>query len=364
MKMRFALRIATIGLVLCSFGLVAQAAPFTYHVIDLGTLGGSSSFVRGINAAGEVVGYSSTGTENHAYVYSGGVMHDLGTLGGHNSVAEGINDLGQVVGQADLTQANVSHAFLYSNGSMNDLGTLGGTTSHAYGIDAAGNVSGQAANGSSINRAFLYKSGVMTDLGTLNPNNVGESISLASSANGYAAGQASAPGVPVAVIFANGDKINLGSLGGGSAAHDVNDLGQAVGISTVGNSLRAFLYSNGAISDLGGFGGNSFGEGINNLGDIVGGSFMAGNTNERAFLVQNGTMYDLNNYLDIQSGGYTLQSAEDINDSGWIAAHAVSPSGQLHGVLLVPVPESASGLLFVTGAAAIFSAWSRRKTQR
>jgi probable HAF family extracellular repeat protein len=77
---------------------LAWAAQYT--VVDLGTLGGTSSEAYGINDIGQVVGwaYPSGTTTWHAFLWSGGVMQDLGTLGGTESKAYGINSLGQVVG--------------------------------------------------------------------------------------------------------------------------------------------------------------------------------------------------------------------------------------------------------------------------
>jgi len=70
---------------------------------DLGTLGGSTSWGYGVNAAGRLVGssYLAGDTAFHAYVSDGGKMKDLGTLGGTNSIAFGINASGQISGDAD-----------------------------------------------------------------------------------------------------------------------------------------------------------------------------------------------------------------------------------------------------------------------
>ncbi len=96
---------------------------------DLGALGGgsNSSYARGINGAGQVVGYASTiahGPE-HAFLYENGQMKDLGTLGddSNSSYANDINDSGQVVGTS-ATGIGSPHAFLYENGQMTDLNSL------------------------------------------------------------------------------------------------------------------------------------------------------------------------------------------------------------------------------------------------
>ena len=73
------------------------------RVIDLGTLGGSSSSARAINSSGTVVGGALTVDDehHHAFVYANGVMQDLNERidadGWELIYALGINDRGQIV---------------------------------------------------------------------------------------------------------------------------------------------------------------------------------------------------------------------------------------------------------------------------
>src|SRR3990172_2867667 len=77
---------------------VASASPSS-QLIDLGTLGGDSSYAVAINELGQVVGYSYIASEEyHAFLWENGAMTDLGTLGGNFSQAVAINERGQVVG--------------------------------------------------------------------------------------------------------------------------------------------------------------------------------------------------------------------------------------------------------------------------
>jgi len=93
MKTRLALAAAlSAGLVIST---PSQAAAYT--AIDLGSLGGSRSYALGINASGQVAGYSETaGGAERAFITgaNGAGMIDLGTLSGDYSRAFGLNASG------------------------------------------------------------------------------------------------------------------------------------------------------------------------------------------------------------------------------------------------------------------------------
>ncbi|QSA95627.1 hypothetical protein [Methylococcus sp. EFPC2] len=116
----------------------------------------------------------------------------------------------------------------------------------------------------------------------------------------------------------------LGTLGGAtSSARGLNDHGQIVGSSRIGDGpdVHAFLYSDGAMQDLGTLGGfDSVATGINNRGQIVGHSqfIRIAETSSHGFIYSNGVMRDVG-LLDRVKG---FSAANAINDEGVVAGHA------------------------------------------
>ena len=93
---------------------------------DLGTLGGTYSDGKGINALGQVVGTSniSGDADYHAFLYSDGLMYDLNDLlspgiGTTLTDAHGINDSGQIV-----ANGNNGHAYLLTPDPVPEPGSL------------------------------------------------------------------------------------------------------------------------------------------------------------------------------------------------------------------------------------------------
>jgi probable HAF family extracellular repeat protein len=327
----------------------------SYSIFDLGTLGGESSYAYGINASGQVVGYSLPPGLSGWHAFATPPMQDLGTLGGDGSFAWGINDSGQVVGDSQTAASNaVTHAFLYdatATPAMQDLGTLGGTTSSAYGINTSGQAVGNSRTAGSFEHAFLYDgtaTPAMQDLGTLGGyysfaygiNNSSQVVGNAQTGgNGFHAFLYDATATPAMQ--------DLGTLGGSySYAFGINDSSQVVGYSYLaGNSvIHAFLYdatATPAMQDLGTFGGSfSHALGINASGQVVGDAYTADNI-PRAFVYDGTAMLDLNGQIPPASG-WNLHTAQAINDNGQIVGWGLI-NARIHAFLLTPIPVPGPG---------------------
>lgn len=349
-----------------------RGAPVQYTIVDLGTLGGSTSVALDINDYVQVVGSADMPDgKRHACLWQDGEITDLGTLGVPDAQSEawGINNFSQVVGILTGSGA-IGAAFIWEGGEMAELGDPAIPKS-AFAINDAGQVVGTAIFPPPVSEqhAFLYENGVLTDISVL----------------GFASGTAwdiSSDGAVVggSTLWQAGKPTDLGTLGGNvTAALGLNDHRQVVGKSerVAGKVIfHAFLWQHGEMTDLGAIGGfyESTAWAVNSSGQVIGSGYI--NT-ETAGSVEAGFLYDpLHGVIDLlatlpDGSGWSQLRPRNINNAGQIVG-AGTVSGWRHAFLMTPtaaVPAlSARGALALVLLFAIvgpvFGSWIRRRSVR
>ncbi len=297
---------------------------------------------------------------------------------------EKLNDLGQVVGPG----GNSVGVFSVGTGTTILPLPSFGTVAVGYAINNAGQISG-STNSPSGGSGFFYSNGVYTnvpslqtiDFGSLNSQGQamragGTSIYDSASATvigigitGYSlndsslvAGFVTIGGANVAATWKQGVTTVLGLPSGVTQSYlvDINNSGVGVGYAQVNGNLVGFSYSNGALSYLPTvLGGTSYTSviprAINDAGQIVG--TLSASGLERAFLYDNGQMYDLSSLVTGIPAGQVLTRAKDINAKGQIVVGSTNIFGSVtsNSFLLTPVlsgasiPEPSTNLLVIAG---------------
>jgi probable HAF family extracellular repeat protein len=337
-----------VGLVILSGTCSAMAQ--LYEFVDLGTLGGDTSFARSINHQRQITGNAQTDPANpsprlNAFLWNppAGPMINLGVLAGSNNFSRGyaINDSGVIVGESDN---NLSQAFRWEQGTgMTGLLRLAGDNFRgiAHGIDNFGVIVGISGNGTTSRPTRWNAAGEPMDLGSL--DGLTTSFGRAWGANNYGTAVGiTATGIGTtsqATMWSGVNIINLGSFEplSRSEAFAVNDAHIAVGAAVNGvtpsntpiRRAARWVVVGGTpnIQDLGSLG-KTFSEAldINNSGQIVGFATDISGLPQVAWMWHYGTMHDLNQ-LVTPPPGWVLTSAQSINNRGDIVGF-----GQLNGV--------------------------------
>jgi len=184
------------------FPVTTQSHAFLWQdgkMQDLGTLGGPDSLAWFVNELGQVAGQSTidsipsptTGVPTvDAFFWDHGKMVDVGNLGGTFSFVAGLNNRGQMTGTMNLPGDSTYHAFFWDRGVLTDITTLGGDCGNANTINDAGEVVGWACNqGNQAVLAYLWNHGLITNLGTVDGDPCSAAHDLNS--NGQVVGESS-----------------------------------------------------------------------------------------------------------------------------------------------------------------------------
>ncbi len=243
---------------------------------------------------------------------------------GNNGVANQINSRGEIVGLSENTMRDSTcPAYDPSKGQSQKLQT----------------------------KPVIWRKGRVHELQTIGSDPAGDALAI--NENGFAAGTSGNCATfnprtflyiqPVhAVLWENGEAIDLGSLGGvsGGITMGINNRSDVVGGSDVAGDATShgFLWTKEKhqMQDLAPFGTDVFSIAIavNDDREVVGLSIDEMN-NLRAMLWYHDAPIDLNTLVPSTSGLYLLLACS-VNDSGEIIGLAVDTNGALHGYLATP----------------------------
>jgi len=94
-------------------GFIMSGGTITTYNYPISGGGMSSTYIVGIDAAGDVAGdYQDASGNGHGFIYTGGTYYDIDAPGATNTAVVGINSLGSLVGNYRVGQGGPVQAFI------------------------------------------------------------------------------------------------------------------------------------------------------------------------------------------------------------------------------------------------------------
>jgi hypothetical protein len=261
-------------LAVAAAGLLPLAAFPTYVYNTITYPGAVQTELRGLNDAGQLVGYASLdGITNFGFTYQSGVFTPL-PAAPFPLIGHGINAAGVVVGTANLTATTFGQGFIHNGGSYAFFAKPGWDNTHARAIGPTNLITGysdNAATGDTVGWIYDPIAAAYTDI-----NPAGSILTIAQGIN--AAGQVVGSAIIPASGGANGflrepgGSIVLFRIGANpTRARGINDSGLITGFMTVGTALQGFVGNSSGFQTLLVPGADeTIPEGINNAGQVAG----------------------------------------------------------------------------------------------
>lgn len=305
------------ALVLAGAPAAAMAAPQTqrYRLVDLGTLGGDSSYAVASNDPGAVIGRSQVSEDVwHAFVWQHGTMTDLGSTFWPTD----INNRGQIVGTRD----DAPGGWVWSGGRFTRAGDL----SSAKAINNRGDVLGLRPT-DGPDRPALWSHGRTRDIPL-------DDVSDLNDRRQVAGGQLVSDGFHASVWQPGRGVTDLGAAAfNRSNTYRINERGEVIGwIFTVGQQERAVRWRGDRRIDLGTLGGDaSHAVAINESGAVLMSAQLANQFFHPA-LWRAGQLTDLSG-LGVDPDGDLV----DLNNRGEITGNIRPREGVAHAVIYRPV---------------------------
>lgn len=296
-----------------------------YTVTNLGSRGFVSP--KGINATGQVAGYSyfAGSNQKHAFFFDGASMLDLGTSGGVSSEAVALNDSGQVTGSIQTVANGLNSSAAFSWTASGGMVTIQPSASYSVAtwINSAGTIGGYYGS----DGFYWTRSGGVVTLALLGPwavNSIGQMVG----ATGYSAGTA-------AIRQPDGTQTPLvaPSRGAVMGAQYINDAGLVAAYAdrADGSPGGVFAWQAGTLYDVDAALrmsplDQSIPSGLNRAGQIIGTNKVNSPDYSTAGFIWSRTEgANYLGYLDSSSVNYRTTYPRAINDSGQVIGTSYGP---------------------------------------